>query len=199
MRRAAAIALLVLVSGCGDDGFDEAKLDLTTPPARVSAPPVATATATPSPKKAAPRTREKTMTAADAQRLRPVLAAWADALQRADFKAAAGFFDLPAIVAQNIRLELSTREMAETFNSGLPCGAKLEDVQQDGRYIVGTFRLTKRPGSECGDIGELVRVAFVFAGRRFSEWYQVPDTPGAAPGPKRRPTPAGGASDSSPA
>jgi hypothetical protein len=195
MRRAALLVGLLAFAGCGDDGFDEAKLDLTTPPPRVSAPPVGTAT--PTPRKASPRTPEKTMTAADAERARPVLTAWADALQRADFKAAAGFFALPAIAVQSVRIDLATRSAAEEFNSGLPCGARLEDVQQNGRYIVGTFRLTKRPGSECGDIGELVRVAFVFSGKRFSEWYQVPDTPGAAPGPKRRPTPAGGTPEGS--
>lgn len=199
LRRAALLSVVAL-AGCGNqDGLDEAKLSLRTPPARVSEPPVASATpsSTATPKKAG---RQREMTAADAERLRPVISAWADSLTRSDFDAAARFFALPAIVFQSVPLELTTAAAAKQFNSGLPCGARLEDVQQNGRYIVGTFRLLTRPGSECGDVNQLVRVAFVFTGRRFSEWYQVPDTPGAAPGPKRRPQPAGDASgETSPA
>lgn len=198
LRRAALLSVVAL-AGCGSDGtLDEAKLSLTTPPARVSEPPVASTT--PSPTATPKAGREREMTAADAERLRPVISAWADSLTRSDFDAAARFFALPAIVFQSVPLELTTAAAAKQFNSGLPCGARLEDVQQNGRYIVGTFRLLTRPGSECGDVNQLVRVAFVFSGRRFSEWYQVPDTPGAAPGPKRRPQPAGDASgETSPA
>ena len=53
----------------------------------------------------------------------------------------------------------------------------------DGRYVVGTFRLTERAGRKCPDAGELARVAFVFRARHFTEWRQVPDRPGAPPGP----------------
>jgi ketosteroid isomerase-like protein len=179
LRRAAAALALALTacliaSGCADGDSDERRAQLRLPPAPTATP---SPTATPAPR----------VSRARAQRMRPVIAAWADAVRAGDFRAAAKFFDLPAVVSQGVPLELTTTDQAETFNSGFPCGATLEEVQQDGRFVVGTFRLTKRPGAECGDVGELVRVAFVFRGRRFSEWYQVPDGRGAAPGPRRRP------------
>ena len=90
---------------------------------------------------------------------------------------------MPAIVAQSMTVQLQTREQVRKFNDELPCGAKLLEVQHDGRYIVGTFRLTERPGRACTAAGELTRVAFVIRARHFTEWRQVPDRPGAAPGP----------------
>ena len=98
---------------------------------------------------------------------------------------AAGYFALPAIVQQTDKLQLATREDARTFNAALPCGARLLDVQHDGRFIVGTFRLTDRPGQSCQTSGALVRVAFVILDRHFTEWRQLPDTPGATPGPSK--------------
>ena len=174
----ALTVLAALLAGCGDDGSGVVQRRA--------------AKETPAPRKATPRSapragRDGQMTRADATRLRPVLSRWADALRKADFETAAEFFALPAVVSQGVPLELSSRGDAETFNAGLPCGARLTDVQHDGRYIVGTFALTERPGGRCGDAGNLVRVAFVFSGERFSEWYQVPDAPGASPGPPRRP------------
>lgn len=176
-RRATVLVILAaagVASGCGEQQRDGGE-------------PTARSTPRPSPK-ASPRGRTTPpVTSADAERLRPVLARWADALRKADFEAAGRFFDLPAVVSQGVPLELRTRRDAEAFNAALPCGARLEEVQQNGRYVVGTFELTDRPGGRCGDTGNLVRVAFVFSGERFSEWYQVPDGPGAAPGPPERP------------
>jgi hypothetical protein len=83
------------------------------------------------------------------------------------------------------------------FNDGLPCGARLLEVQHDGRYVVGTFRLTERSGHTCAAAGQLARVAFVIRAHHFTEWRQVPDRPGAPPGPsepEEAPLP-GGAGD----
>jgi len=168
------LALPALVAGCGEE-------------ARPDREPVARSTPRPSPKASPRKKTPPPVTRADADRLRPVLERWADALRAADFEAAGRFFELPAVVSQGVPLELRTRGDAEAFNAALPCGARLKEVQQNGRYVVGTFALTDRPGGRCGDAGNLVRVAFVFSGERFSEWYQVPDNPGAAPGPPERP------------
>jgi hypothetical protein len=161
--RAAALVLVAVLTGCGEEG--PRRPLPTTPGAEL---------VTPTPEPTA-RPRDPRMTRADAERLRPVIAAWGKAMREAKYAAAAEFFEAPAIIAQNGRvLELASREEIEAYLSRLPCGARLEEVQQDGRYVVGTFTLTERPGGACGSLGELVRVAFVFSGRRFTEWWQVP-------------------------
>lgn len=182
------------LAGCGNDEARDPRYDLVTPGPYVgaSALPGTLPTPVPTPKPkatAAPKARkgEKIPSQADAERLRPVIAAWAAAVRRSDPEAAARFFNLPAIVSQGQPRELTTAEEVLAFNAALPCGAELTDVQHNGRYVVGTFRLTERPGSSCDAPGALVRVAFVIRGRRFTEWYQVPDTPGAEPGPPERP------------
>jgi ketosteroid isomerase-like protein/predicted small lipoprotein YifL len=187
-RAAVALAAVGLLAGCGSSGPD---YSLKTPPPIVRAGPIATA---------APKTKAKRKpgqaypTQRDAERLRPVLAGWANALRHGDPDRAARYFAVPAIVAQSMTVQLQTREQVRKFNDELPCGAKLLEVQHDGRYIVGTFRLTQRAGHTCTAAGELARVAFVIRAHHFTEWRQVPDTPGASPGPDEpedAPTPGG--------
>jgi predicted small lipoprotein YifL len=172
-----ALAAAGLVGGCGTEGPD---YSLKTPPATVVAEPIET----PVPKRAKPKAGEPRVTRRDAERLRPVLEGWAAAVRAGDPHRAARFFAVPAIVAQSMTVELQTREEVVEFNDELPCGAKLVEVQHDGRYVVGTFRLTERAGRACATEGQLVRVAFVIRARHFTEWRQVPDRPGAAPGPE---------------
>ena len=93
-----------------------------------------------------------------------MLAGWAAALRRGDRDRAARYFAVPAIVAQSMTVQLQTRAQVRKFNDELPCGARLLEVQHDGRYIVGTFRLTQRAGHTCTAAGQLVRVAFVIRG-----------------------------------
>lgn len=167
MLRAICIAVgLLALTACGGGG------DAPRPAAKT---PAAPPRATPDPQP----------TARDAERLRPVIAAWADAVRRGDVDRAARSFALPAIVSQGRAYRLRSAEQVRAFNASLPCGARLVYVQQNGRYVVGTFRLVDRAGSKCDAPGALARVAFVFRGRRFSEWRQVPDARGAPPGPDR--------------
>ena len=185
-RAAVALAALGLLCGCGSSGPDYA---LKTPPPIVRAGPIATAAPKSKPMPGQPHPSQR-----DAERLRPVLAGWAAALRRGDPDRAARYFAVPALVAQSMTVQLQTREQVRKFNDELPCGAKLLEVQHDGRYVVGTFRLTQRAGHTCTAAGELARVAFVIRGHRFTEWRQVPDTPGASPGPDEpedAPTPGG--------
>jgi ketosteroid isomerase-like protein len=180
MRRRIPLAMLaavtVVMAGCGRDANE--RFGLTTPPNHPSAAPLA-ATPTPTPR------RQPRPTQRDAERLRPLIAAWAAAVRKGDSERAANFFSLPAIVAQSDTIQLATHEDALAFNEGLPCGARLLEVQHDGRYIVATFRLTAKPRQTCLTPGQLVRVAFVIQRRHFTEWRQVPDTPGARPGPSK--------------
>jgi predicted small lipoprotein YifL len=170
---AAAVVVAALLAGCGAQGPD---YRLKTPPPAVGAAPVQTPVPLGAGGPHDPSQR-------DAERLRPVIAGWAAALRRGDAERAAGYFAIPTIVAQSETVELQTRDQIRKFNDGLPCGARLVAVRHDGRYVVGTFRLTERTGRQCAAAGELVRVAFVIRGRRFTEWRQVPDRPGASPGP----------------
>ena len=192
-----ALALAMAFAGCGDDEARDARYDLTTPGPRIGAealpgtlPEVTpTPAAGATPREPRPLRGEFRPTQADAERLRPVLAGWADALRRSDAAAAARFFRVPAVIAQPTTQprELRTPDEVLAFNASLPCGAQLLEVQHDGRFVVGTFRLTERPGSTCANTGDLVRVAFVIRRRRFTEWYQVADARGAVPGPEERP------------
>jgi len=177
-RCLAALAAAGLLSGCGSQGPDYSR---KTPPPTVVAGPIQT----PIPKGTAPKARpgERRPSQRDAERLRPVLEGWAQAVREGDPDRAARYFAVPAIVAQSMTVELQTREQVRKFNDDLPCGAKLLEVQHDGRYVVGTFRLTPRAGHSCTSAGQLVRVAFVIRARHFTEWRQVPDQPGAPPGP----------------
>jgi ketosteroid isomerase-like protein len=180
MRRRIPLALLaavmVVTAGCGRDASE--RFGLTTPSDDPGAAPLA-ATPTPAPRHQ-PRPTQR-----DAERLRPLIAAWAAAVRKGDSERAASFFSLPAIVAQSDTIQLATHEDAKAFNAGLPCGARLLEVQHAGRFVIGTFRLTERPGQTCQASGQLVRVAFVILQRHFTEWREIPDTPGAAPGPAK--------------
>ena len=133
------------MAGCGSEGPD---YRLKTPPPAVRAGPIET----PVPKRAKPKPRpgERRPTQRDAARLRPVLEGWAAAVSAGDPHRAARFFAIPAIVAQSMTVELQTREQVVKFNDEPPCGARLLEVQHDGRYVVGTFRLTERRGRACG-------------------------------------------------
>jgi ketosteroid isomerase-like protein len=171
-----ALAGAAVAGGCGSQGPD---YSLKTPPPKVGALPIVT----PAPKHAPAKPGERQPTQRDAERLRPVLEGWAAAVREGDPDRAARYFALPAIVAQSMTVELQTREQVRKFNDELPCGARLLEVQHDGRYVVGTFRLTSRAGHNCTAAGQLTRVAFVVRARHFTEWRQVPDRPGAPPGP----------------
>ena len=177
-RSIAVLAVAAVAGGCGSEGPD---YTLKTPPPTAGAQPIETPVAKPSP----PRPGERHPTQKDAERLRPVLEGWAAAVRAGDAHRAARYFALPAIVAQTMVVELQTFEQVKRFNDELPCGARLLEVQHDGRYVVGTFRLTQRAGrTSCMTAGQLVRVAFVIRARHFTEWRQVPDRPGAPPGPE---------------
>jgi ketosteroid isomerase-like protein len=176
-RRCCLVVLAgaAVLAGCGAEGPD---YRLKTPPPEVVARPIETPAPAPSKGGRDPRPTQR-----QAERLRPVLAGWAAAVRRGDPDRAARYFAVPAIVAQSMTVELQTRDQVRRFNDRLPCGARLLEVQHDGRYVVGTFRLTERRGRVCTAAGQLTRVAFVVRRRHFTEWRQVPDRPGAPPGP----------------
>ncbi|HWT24574.1 MAG TPA: hypothetical protein VN213_13795 [Solirubrobacteraceae bacterium] len=184
MRRGLVIAVAALVGGaasCG--GGDQARMRLATPPERQGAEPL------PEIRRAqqeAVRASRVRATKADAERSRPVLRAWALALRRNNDERAAAFFSLPAIVAQGAARRLESAADVRAFHVTFQCGVRLLDVTPSGRYLVGTFRLTRRVAHTCSVTGHRLRVAFVMRGRKIAEWREVPNVPGAPPGPPAR-------------
>jgi hypothetical protein len=181
----AAAALAAAAVACGGD---DDRLTLTTPAEKVGAPPIATPTAQPSRKR-----RQREPTQRDAERLRPVLDGWARAVRQGDLEAAARYFRLPVIVAETTAIKVETRAQLRDFLNALPCGARLVEVGHSGPYVVGTFRLTERPGHQCDGPGALARVGFVVRRGKITEWRRLPDDPSAQPSPAPAdPAPADG-------
>src|SRR4051812_23022033 len=105
-----------------------------------------------------------------------VIRGWVDTLRAGHVDAAAGYFAVPAIVQNGTPLiKLRTRGQLRLFNAALPCGAKLLRTFQSGRYVAATFRLTKRPGGDCGrGTGTEAATAFVIRAGKIVEWRRVP-------------------------
>jgi len=173
----AVLALAVALGACGDAADPGT---LRTPPDRSSAQPLARVARA---ERRAERALHVHLTRRDAQRVRPVLRGWGEALRRDRTGRAARYFALPAIVAQGSLDVLETRADLRDFIARQRCGARLLRVRGDGRFVVGTFVLTRRPEHSCGERGRRVRIAFVLRGRKISEWRMVPKgarTPGPA-------------------
>lgn len=184
MGRLPALLLIAALgaAGCGDEGLD---YERRTPPPYIGAEPVAPP---------GQRLVQRTMTAGDADRLKPVISGWATAVRTGDIARAAGFFSLPSIVSRRVdggALQVNSPRVAEAFNASLPCGAKLVATKPDGRFVVGTFLLVDVGTAPCRERGRLARFGFVFGDRdhprRFSELWRLSTTPDARAGPAQRP------------
>lgn len=105
-----------------------------------------------------------------------VIRGWADALRAGRVDAAAGYFAVPTLVQNGTPLlKLRTRAQVRLFNEALPCGARLLRTFQSGRYVAATFRLTERPGGDCGrGKGQEAATAFVIRAGKIVEWRRVP-------------------------
>jgi hypothetical protein len=113
-----------------------------------------------------------------------VIDEWVRTLSRGDVSGAADLFALPSVVENGTPpVHLRSRADAVLFNRSLPCGGKLVRARPDGRYIAATFKLTDRPGGDCGSgVGELARTAFLIRDGKILEWRRLrdlPDGPGA--------------------
>jgi hypothetical protein len=110
-----------------------------------------------------------------------VIEGWVDTLADGDVEGAAGYFAVPS-VAENGTPPITLRSRADVvaFNRSLPCGAELVRARPAGRFIVATFRLTERPGGDCGSgAGNLARTAFIVRDGKIIEWHRLPDPPEA--------------------
>ena len=87
---------------------------------------------------------------------------------------------MPALVANGGQpLRLLDRRAVRTWNATLPCGAKLEKVERDARYVLATFVLTERPGAgSCGTgVGHRARTLFLVRGDKIVQWLRASDPP----------------------
>jgi hypothetical protein len=178
MRRLVLLSLVTLLAACGDDPRE--RLSLRTPPERSGAAPLPESERA---AKRAERAAKARPTRDDAERLRPVLAGWGEALRRDRARRAARYFAVPAVVAQGNVLTLTSAAQITEFNDAFPCGARLLHVQEEGRFLIGTFELTKRPERDCEAKGDLLRVAFAMRKRKIAEWRELPQP--IEPGPAR--------------
>jgi hypothetical protein len=113
-----------------------------------------------------------------------VIKEWTDELRAGDVLAASQRFAIPSVVQNGTPpIRLTDRREVEAFNRSLPCGAKLTEAVESGRYTIATFELTERPGpGECGDgVGATAKTAFVIEDGLIAEWRRVVDLPGSQP------------------
>jgi hypothetical protein len=122
---------------------------------------------------------------------RRVINSWLKALRRGDVKRAAHYFALPSKF-QNATPVLTVNSEQERIavNVSLSCGAVATEMGGAGVYTIVKFRLTKRPGGNCGTgVGGTVRGAIRVERRKIKEWYRLPDQPGGEQ--QAPPAPAG--------
>jgi hypothetical protein len=135
------------------------------------------------------------------RRLRPagptatrVIRGWSDALRRGDVDRATDYFGLPSIVQNNSPpVTIDERAEARAFNLSLPCGAQLERAYRIGRYTAAVFRLTDRPGADCGTgTGNEAATAFVIRKGKIREWRRLQDPVAGGEAPPELSPPAQG-------
>jgi hypothetical protein len=156
-RRHGACALAVLAlsaAGCGSDS----RHARTPPPPKSSATPAA-------------RGSKPASEADDA-----VIRGWADALRAGDVARASRYFAIPSVVSNGTPpIRLTSRSEVEFFNRTLPCGARVEQTEDTGAFVVATVELTERPGrGRCGQgVGGEARTAFLIRGGKIRQWRRV--------------------------
>jgi hypothetical protein len=164
-----ALVLALLFAGCGSSGGPSGgddRLNLTTPKAKGTSPATADEPVT--------------------RREEAVIRGWTTTLRHGQVRRAARYFALPSIVANGTPpVAIRTRALAEQFNRGLSCGAKVVALERtDQHRVLATFRLTERPGGACGSgTGHLAHTAFRIRGGRITEWLRADAPSGGAPSP----------------
>jgi hypothetical protein len=108
-----------------------------------------------------------------------VIRGWANALRAGHVNQASRFFAIPALVADgtNPRRRLGDIDAVREFNRGLPCGAKLLETERgQDSFVVATFKLTERPGGNCGTgVDHLAAAAVLIEKRRIVQWLRTAD------------------------
>ena len=172
-RSCLGLAAVLALAACGGS---HDRLDLRTPGSHPGVVPEATLapppTATPTPKpKAKPK---RTRISADE---RHVIKGWSEALRHGHVSAAARYFSIPSVVQNGFPAFLTSRAEVRQFNRGLACGAKLLSVRRGAAHaVLATFRLTNRPGAECGTgKGSLAAAKIIVRRHLIIEWLRADD------------------------
>jgi hypothetical protein len=106
-----------------------------------------------------------------------VIRGWLLSLEREDYTQAASYFAPNALIDQGRPYRLRTQSDAFTFNASLPCRAELVGMEGGGHahHVLATFKLRKGPGGPCSG---LVKVRYTIEKGKFTEWRQLPESPG---------------------
>lgn len=108
-----------------------------------------------------------------------VIARWLKVLRSGDERRAASFWATGAKF-QNLTpvLTIDTPIEKLAIQKSLTCGATIKEAGGPKPFVVLVFRLTQRPGGDCGSgVGHTARGAIRVARGRIVEWYRLPDDP----------------------
>ena len=116
---------------------------------------------------------------------RRVIRAWLRELRHGHVVRAAHYFALPSKYQNNTPVLLvDTEGKREAVNKALPCGAIATKMGANGAFTIVTFKLTERPGGDCGTgVGNSARGAIKVRRGHIKEWYRLPDEPAPRPVP----------------
>ena len=182
----AGIACVAVVIGgltlasCGGDDAQKRAITPSTEKQNTGPPPTASSpqTSTPNPparpkqpQPIPPPQPAKHASAADTR----VIKAWTNELRKGHVAKAAHYFGLPALVENNTPpVRLVSHKDLLLFNASFPCGAKFHRAVKIGRYTTVVFKLTNRPGGECGQgVGHAAATAFVIRKGKIVEWHRI--------------------------
>ncbi len=125
-----------------------------------------------------------------------VIRLWSEAVRRSDVDAASALWAVPSKVQNGTPvLTLASDREVRAFNSSLSCGSQLVSGlgAKGSPFIVAVFKLTKRPGADCGSgIGNDARTAIRVRAGKIVEWYRLPDEPADPDAPDAPPAPPAG-------
>jgi len=112
-----------------------------------------------------------------------VIRLWSEAVGRSDVKAASALWAVPSKVQNGTPvIPLASLQDVRAFNGSLSCGSQLVSAlgAKGSAYTVAVFKLTKRPGADCGTgTGRRARTAIAVRDGKIAEWYRLPDDPDA--------------------
>ncbi len=109
-----------------------------------------------------------------------VIRSWSDALRGGDVAGASALWAAPSKVQNGTPLlTLRSAAAVRLFNDSLSCGSRLVSaVRAPHGFTIAVFRLTQRPGADCGSgTGNVAHAAIRVRHGKIAEWYRLADDP----------------------